>query len=212
MLLMDSRVWVFATLAIVLTLTPGADTALTVRSTLARGRTAALLTVAGICLGCLLHATASAFGLSLLLSQSAAAFETVKIAGAAYLAWLGFQSLRAAFRGQGSMMFSATEQPQRRAWVSFSEGLFTNLLNPKMPLFYLTLLPQFVTTDGGVFAQSMLFGSIHAVTGFVYLGGCALFLDKVSGVILKDRFRQRLEAVTGVVLMSLGVRMALQER
>src|SRR4051812_33267195 len=131
---MDPRFWAFVSIAALLTITPGADTALVVRSTLSRGRTAALLTVTGICLGCLVHSIASALGLSIILSQSATAFEAVKWAGAGYLLWLGVQSLRAWWKGGAGGGFEAAslETVRKSWWVSFCEGLFTNLLNPKV--------------------------------------------------------------------------------
>lgn len=211
---MDPRFWVFVGLAALLTITPGADTALVVRSTLLRGRTAALLTVCGICLGCLVHSIASALGLSLILSRSAAAFETVKFAGALYLAYLGIQSLRAAWRGHGGgIPLPADTEPQPRGhWLSLSEGLFTNLLNPKVALFYLTFLPQFVNPRGNVLAQSMLLASIHILMGFVWLGAFALFLERLSGFLRREGIRRRLEAATGALFLALGVRLAMEER
>jgi len=210
---MGSQFWVFTGLAAILTITPGADTALVVRSTLSRGRTAALFTVLGICLGCLLHSVASALGLSVIFSRSAAVFEIVKMAGAAYLIWLGVQSLRAAWAGQGRSAFpTGVEKTSGSLTVSFAEGLFTNLLNPKVALFYLTFLPQFVTPAAGVFRQSVLLASVHIVMGLVWLSAMAVFLDRLSGWLSGAAIKRRLEAVTGVLLVGLGLRLALEKR
>ncbi|MBS1826278.1 MAG: LysE family translocator [Acidobacteria bacterium] len=211
---MEPRFWVFVGLVALLTITPGADTALVVRSTLSRGRAAALLTVAGICAGCLTHSVFSAFGLSMVLSRSAAAFDAVKFAGALYLAWLGVQSLLAAWKGHDTGMVPLAGLPAKpqKPWRSFSEGLLTNLLNPKMPLFYVTFLPQFVDPKGNVLLQSMLLASVHVAMGFVWLGGFALFLDRLSGYLRRDTIRRRLEAATGAIFLALGFRLALEER
>jgi RhtB (resistance to homoserine/threonine) family protein len=213
-MLMDSQFWVFVGLAAILTVTPGADTALVIRSTLSRGRTDALFTVLGICLGCLLHSVASALGLSVIFSKSAAVFETVKIAGAAYLVWLGVQSLRAAWAGQGRSSFlrGAIEESSGGRAVSFTEGLFTNLLNPKVALFYLTFLPQFISPAAGVFQQSVLLASVHIAMGLVWLSAMAVFLDRLSGWLPGDAIKRRLEAVTGLLLVGLGLRLALEKR
>lgn len=211
---MDARVWIFVGLVALLTITPGADTALVVRSALSRGRVAALLTVAGICVGCLVHSIASALGLSILLSRSAAAFEAVRIVGALYLAFLGLQSLWAAWKGHGGGLLPAggVEVRRQQPWRSFSEGLLTNLLNPKMPLFYVTFLPQFIDPRGNVVVESMMLASIHIAMAVVWLGSFALFLGRLSGYLRRESIRRRLEAATGVVFLALGFRLAMEER
>jgi len=211
---MEARVWVFAGMVALLTITPGADTALVVRSALSRGRVAALLTVTGICAGCLVHSVASALGLSIVLSKSAAAFEAVKFAGAFYLAYLGAQSLWAAWKGHGGGLLpvdGAEVRPQQ-PWRGFSEGLLTNLLNPKMPLFYVTILPQFIGPFGNVVLESMLLASIHIAMAVLWLGSFALFLDRLSGYLRREGIRRRLEAVTGALFLALGFRLAMEER
>ncbi|MBI3209431.1 MAG: LysE family translocator [Candidatus Solibacter usitatus] len=210
---MDPRYWAFLGLAAVLTLTPGADTALVMRSTLGRGRNAAVLTVCGICLGCLVHSIASALGLSIILRQSAAAFETMKIAGAAYLAWLGAKSLWAVWKGElGAALPLDARQIDGGRWASFSEGLFTNLLNPKVALFYLTLLPQFVIPEGNALLQSVTLASVHIVMGFLWLSAVAYFLDRTTAWVTRRPVRLSLEAITGMLLIGLGIRLALARR
>lgn len=211
---MEGQIWVFVGLVALLTLTPGADTALVVRSALARGRGSALLTVAGICVGCWVHSVASAVGLSVVLRESAAAFETVKFLGALYLAYLGAQSLWAAWKGHGGGLSAvgAESVRERQPWRSFSEGLVTNLLNPKMPLFYVTFLPQFIDPRGNVVVQSLLLASIHIAMAVVWLGSFAVFLDRLSGYLRRELIRRGLEAVTGALFVALGVRLAMEER
>ncbi len=211
---MDPRFWAFLPIAALLTLTPGADTALVARSTLTRGRTAALFTVFGICLGCLAHSIASALGLSLILSRSAAAFDTVKLLGAAYLVWIGAQSLRAWWNGMPGAAFAASEERmvRRSRWVAFCEGLFTNILNPKVAIFYLTFLPQFLDPAGDALRQSILLASIHIAMGLVWLSCVAFFLDRLSGWFLQPHIRRRLEAITGAMLLALGLRLAFAKR
>ncbi|MBI4903796.1 MAG: LysE family translocator [Acidobacteria bacterium] len=211
---MDPRFWAFVPIAALLTITPGADTALVVRSTLSRGRMPAVCTVLGICLGCLVHSIASAMGLSIILSRSAAAFETVKFIGAAYLVWIGVQSLRAWWSGAAGASFTPSNGLTVRSslWVSFSEGLFTNLLNPKVAIFYLTFLPQFINPDGNALRQSVLLACVHILMGLVWLTTVAFFLHGLSGWFLRDKVRLRLEAITGAVLLGLGLRLAFSKR
>ena len=204
----------FASIAAILVVTPGADTALVIRSTLSRGRDAGLYTVYGICLGCVVHAAASALGLSLILSQSAAAFEVVKMAGACYLVWIGIKSLIASWRGHGGtfQVAPSIEAKRRDLARSFREGLLTNVLNPKVAIFYLTFLPQFVSPAGSALRQSLLLGSIHIAMGFLWLSSYAFFFDKISSIFLRDAVRKKLEAATGLVLMAMGLRLALEKR
>ena len=150
---MDARLLAFLGVAILVTITPGADTLLVVRNVLARGRGAGFLTTAGIYGGLTCHATLAILGLSTILVRSAALFQAVKLLGAAYLCYLGLRSLRQASqqRGQGV----ASEAPATGAcaadgagapsrWRSVREGFLSNLLNPKVAVFYLAFLPQFI--------------------------------------------------------------------
>ncbi len=190
-----------------LTLSPGADMALVAKITLERGRRAALLATMGICSGLLVHATASALGLSVILATSAEAFTVVKLAGAAYLVYLGVQALRSSFR-DGT---SAAVAP-RRATSPFLQGLLSNVLNPKVAVFYLTFMPQFMSPDDNVLARSLAFAVAHGFMGVAWLTAYAYVLSRISMVLGRSGVRRWLERVTGGVLIALGLRLALERR
>ncbi len=191
-----------------LTISPGADMALVARVTLERGRRAALEASLGICTGTLVHATASALGLSVILATSAEAFTIVKLVGAAYLAYLGVRSLRDSFRHD----LTATSAPRRRAAAPYVQGLLTNVLNPKVAVFYLTFLPQFIDPLGSVLAQSLAFALAHSLMGVLWLAAYAYVLARLSAVFARAGVRRWLERVTGSVLVALGARLAFERR
>ena len=190
-----------------LTISPGADMALIARVTIARGRRAAFLTSLGICTGLLVHASASALGLSVILATSAEAFTVVKLLGAAYLVYLGARSLRDSFH-------EAPEAPAvaLRARASYLQGLLNNVLNPKVAVFYLTFLPQFIDPSGNVLAQSLLFAFAHSLMGIAWLAFYAYLLARLSRAFARYGVRRWLERVTGVVLVGLGARLAFERR
>jgi RhtB (resistance to homoserine/threonine) family protein len=190
-----------------LTISPGADMALVAKITLERGRRAALLATIGICAGLFVHATASALGLSVILATSAEAFTVVKLAGAAYLVYLGVQALRSSFRGE----VLSTAAP-RRATSPFLQGLLSNVLNPKVAVFYLTFMPQFMSPGDNVLVRSLAFAVAHAVMGIVWLTAYAYVLSQIGVVLGRSGMRRWLERVTGGVLIALGVRLALERR
>lgn len=190
-----------------LTVSPGADMALVAKITLERGRRAALLATIGICSGLLVHATASALGLSVILATSAEAFTIVKLAGAAYLAYLGVQALRSSFRPE-----VAEGAPPRRRANPYLQGVFSNVLNPKVAVFYLTFLPQFMSPGDNVLARSLAFALAHGVMGIVWLSAYAYVLSRVSAVLGGTSVRRWLERVTGGVLIALGARLVLERR
>ena len=206
----DSRLLLFISIAALLTITPGADMALVTKSALSGGRKAALFTTLGICLGCLVHAVASSLGLSVILNQSAAAFHAVKLAGAAYLIYIGVQALRSARTPMAAALPQSAPPSSRRR--SFLEGLQTNLLNPKVALFYLTFLPQFLTPGAPVLAQSVLLAGLHIMMGFVWLTVFAAFISSLGAALSRPMVKRRMEAATGAVLVGLGIRLALVER
>jgi len=192
---------------VLLTISPGADMALIARITIARGRGAAFVTSLGICSGLLVHATASALGLSVILATSAEAFTLVKIAGAAYLAYLGVRALRDSFRD-----IDGSDTQLLRPGTSFLQGLLNNVLNPKVAVFYLTFLPQFIDPAGNVLAQSLAFAVAHGVMGLLWLSAYAYVLARMSAFFQRRGVRRWLERITGTVLVGLGARLALERR
>jgi threonine/homoserine/homoserine lactone efflux protein len=209
---------VFVGIAALLVVTPGADMALVAKNALTGGRRAAFLTTLGVCSGCLVHAVASSVGLSAILARSALAFEAVKTVGAAYLIYLGVQALLESRRKDPSGGTEPEPRPGRRpgagalALPPFGQGFLTNLLNPKVALFYLTFLPQFVDPRKAVLAQSLLLAGVHIGFGLIWLTAYAAALGKLSEVFSRSSFRRRLEALTGAVLVALGLKLALERR
>jgi len=205
----DPRLYAFIGVAALLTILPGADMALVTRNVLAVGRRRAMLTIAGICAGCVIHATASALGLSAILATSATAFNVVKTLGAGYLIWIGIQSIREA--GQPAPVTSG-DSARRARLGPFLQGFLTNILNPKVAVFYLTFLPQFISPGEPVLRRSLLLASIHIAMGFVWLTAYAWFIDRLGAVLTRPRVKAWLERVTGGLLIALGARLAWERR
>ena len=220
---MDAKLWAFVAFSAVLTITPGVDMALVARSALSRGRNAAFMTTLGIITGLPVHAFLSAVGLSVILSQSALAFETVKLLGAGYLVYLGGRTIISAGKGGGEHGTQATaptstsrartrDETMRIYRRSYVEGLLNNLLNPKVALFYLTFLPQFMSPGDPVVARALLMGLIHAAEGIVWLMLYAYFLSRLSEVMGRPSVKRNIERVTGLLLVGLGVRLVWERR
>ena len=213
---MDPHLWAFVGLAALLTIIPGADMALVTRSTLAGGRRAAFLTTLGINLGCLVHASASAFGISAILRTSALAFAIMKTIGAAYLVIIGIRAIVDTWRDKSAQPALSSTLGVHGSGISprraFSEGLMTNVLNPKVAIFYLTLLPQFIEPGDPVLLKSLALGTIHNVMGFVWLTIYAWFIDQFAAFLNRPTVKHTLERVTGAVLIALGVRLAWERR
>ena len=212
----DPQVLAFTGIAALLTLTPGADTMLVLKNVLARGRRAGLLTTLGICSGCLFHATLSSLGLSLILLRSATAYEAVKLLGAGYLMFLGAQALLQTFRhgpvSDQEVRVGAESGRQGGQFRSFGEGFFTNILNPKVAVFYLAFLPQFIRPDEPAFTKSMLLAAIHCGLGIVWLSTFTLFIEGIRGWLNRPQVRRMMEATTGMVLIGFGARLAMERR
>jgi RhtB (resistance to homoserine/threonine) family protein len=202
----------FLAVAGLLTITPGADMALVMRHALGSGRRQAFFASLGIGLGCLIWGTASALGVAVVLAQSALAFAILKYAGGAYLLYLGARALNGAIRDESNTKGTKDTKKECSSSMAFGQGLFTNLLNPKVAVFYLTFLPQFVAPDRPVLPQSLFLATTHVLMGLVWLTVYARFIDRMAGVLLTNRVKRRIEAVTGAVLMALGIRLALAKR
>lgn len=206
---MTASLLAFIPVALLLTLIPGADTALVTRNALALGLRGARWTILGILTGCLIHATASALGLSAILATSARAYEAVKLAGAAYLVWIGVQAIRNAQADRGYRSAPETTSLDSHPFV---QGFLTNILNPKVALFYLTFLPQFIPAGASVLRTSLLLAMIHNVLGFAWLSLYARFVDRLRVALTRPMVKAWLERATGGALVALGARLAWERR
>jgi threonine/homoserine/homoserine lactone efflux protein len=207
---MDPQLWAFLVVATLLAVTPGADTLLVARNVLGRGRTAGLATIAGIAAGCFVHATLSAVGVSLILVRSAEALHALKWGGAAYLILLGTLSIRGWWQADAVAAAAGRTGAGRRR--SFMEGLLTNALNPKVGLFYLAFLPQFIRPGDPVFARSLLLGALHVGIGIAWLSLLSVSLVRIRPLVESGIWRARLEGASGAVLIALVVWVAAERR
>ena len=199
----------FAAMAALLTITPGVDTMLVVRNTVAGGRRAGLLSSTGVVTGLLCWALMSAIGLTAMLAASRLAFDAVRLAGACYLLWLGLRALWTARHGTPG---TSGERPPAPApgRAAFRAGLTTNLLNPKVGVFYMSLLPQFVPDGASVFWTSMLFAAIHAAEGLLWLAVIVAAAGAARRALTRPAVRRRLQQVTGLAFIGFGVRLAVE--
>ena len=199
----------FMTAALALNVTPGPDMLYVIARSAGEGRTAGIISSLGIAAGCLVHTLAVALGLAGLLRAVPVAFEIVKWMGAAYLVWLGVRALR---------MHGVAAGPSATAAASnaaiFRQGMLTNVLNPKVALFFLAFLPQFVDPERGPIAlQVVSLGLLFNVSGTL-VNILVAVLASGAGAWSRRRFGESplMRRVTGVLFIGLGVRLALLER
>ncbi|MDD9194576.1 LysE family translocator [Aliivibrio sp. S3MY1] len=204
--------WAFFIAILLLTMTPGLDTALVIRNTTRGGWKDGITCSLGICCGLFVHATMSAVGLSVVLVSSAELFTVVKTIGAIYLIWLGVQSIRSTFSHSQSIDVNSNKNVEARSLkVSFKEGFLSNILNPKTAVFYLALLPQFINPEYNAFAQSLLMAGIHFVIAMIWQGGIALLVEKAKELMSSEKVTKRIERVTGAVLVLLGANLLVSK-
>jgi threonine/homoserine/homoserine lactone efflux protein len=197
----------FTVAATLIVLLPGPDTLVTIRSIVRGGRSSGLATAGGILVGLTIWIGMAALGLAAVLRASELGYAVLRIVGACYLVWLGVQSLRAVRRGA-----PAVEDRPRRGLLGtgFTAGLTTNLLNPKVGVFFVTFLPGFVPSGYPVGATSLLFGGVFLVLSIAYYVVLLALASKVTGWMAAPRVRRRMDALTGTVLVGFGVRLAVE--
>jgi threonine/homoserine/homoserine lactone efflux protein len=202
----------FVAVSAVVICTPGQDTALTIRNTLAGGRRSGVSTAAGVAAGQAVWTVAASAGVVALLTASEPVFRALKLAGAAYLVYLGVQSLWTAVRGRGKPRpygggaGHARPSPRR----ALREGLLSNLGNPKMAVFFASLLPQFAPEGSASFAVLLALGFLFCAMTLAWLSLYAVAISRL-GRLLTTTVRRTLDAVTGVVLVALGYRLATED-
>ena len=198
----------FLAVSAVVIVTPGQDTALTIRNTLFGGRGSGVSTAWGVAGGQAVWTVAASLGLAALLSASEPAFTAVRVAGAAYLVFLGVQTLWRALRRR-----SEERAPSASAALSpataFRQGLISNLGNPKMAVFFTSLLPQF---GGGSFWTLLPLGLVFCSMTLTWLSVYAFAVARAGDFLRAARIRRVLDAVMGTVLVGLGIRLASESR
>ncbi|WP_086563036.1 LysE family translocator [Streptomyces africanus] len=207
----DSALWSFVLVVGLLTLTPGIDTALILRTAALGRHRRAWGVVLGVQTGVLVWGVLTSLGLTALITASHAAYEILRWAGVAYLLWLGGRMLVDTLRRRGSTAGDAPDEVTVRNSLGegWRQGAFTNLLNPKVGVFYVAVLPQFIPAGAPHFTTGVLLASVHIVLGLIWsavLIGCARALR----VRLRSPAARRvLDRITGTVIVGLGLRLAM---
>ncbi|MGA0602522.1 LysE family translocator [Caulobacter sp. KR2-114] len=196
----------FSVAAALLTITPGLDTAMVLRTAAVEGPRRAALAAVGVALGCLVWGLAVALGLGVLLTASKTAYTVLKWAGAAYLAWLGIGML---LKPRQSFDFEAAQSPGSACDSWFVRGLMTNLLNPKVGVFYVSFLPQFVPPGVQAAPFIVLLASIHVGLGLAWFAGLITATRPLRRWLSRGPVVRWLDRVTGGVFLAFGARLAL---
>jgi len=199
----------YLAIAVIVIVTPGPDTALTIRNTLLGARRAGVLTALGVSTGQAVWALATSLGIAALLAASEPAFTALKLFGAAFLIYLGAQSLLAAIRG--------SERPTVHRGtglapaVAFRQGVISNLGNPKMAAFFPSLLPQFASGNS-TFASLLMLGLVFSAMTLVWLTAYAFAVSRAGDFLRRSSVKRVLDAIVGAVLVALGLRVATERR
>jgi threonine/homoserine/homoserine lactone efflux protein len=205
---MDTSLIAFLGISILVIVTPGPDTAVTIRNSLLGGRAGGLATAAGVARGQAIWALATSAGIVALLVASEPLFLAVKYAGAAYLVWLGLQSLRAALRPVTSTEAQLSAARGLAPGTAFYQGVLSDLGNPKMAAFFTSLLPQFAPAGEASFAGLAALGLLFSLMTLVWLTGYALMIARIGHWLSRSAIRRTLEGVTGAALVGLGLKLA----
>jgi threonine/homoserine/homoserine lactone efflux protein len=209
---MLSLLLAFLGVSVLVIVTPGPDTAMTIRNTLLGGRAGGVATALGVSTGQAIWALATSIGMVAVLVASEPLFLAIKYAGAAYLVVLGLQCLREAWRGSSAP--GATVSPSRRLRpaAAFRQGVISDLGNPKMAVFFASLLPQFAPEGGNLFLWLLGLGLAFSALTFAWLAAYAFAIDRAGALFRRSRLKRAIEAATGAVLIALGLRIATEQR
>ncbi|MFY0476590.1 LysE family translocator [Achromobacter marplatensis] len=214
----------FTLAATILTITPGLDTALVLRTAAVEGGRRALMAGLGICAGCLLWGAIAAFGLGSLLAVSTLAYNTLRICAAAYLFYLGAKllwrtlpgrrSVQAEMTSTGTASASASALPYASTSATgwFLRGCLTNALNPKVGIFYITFLPQFIPAGANVLTFSLLLAAVHALLGVLWFTLLVAATRPLAKWLSRPTVMRGLDRMTGAVFIAFGLKLALEKR
>lgn len=206
---MTASLWAFLAAIIILTLTPGFDTALVLRTSAAYGWRKALATAIGVSGGCFAWGVAVGFGLGALLLASEVAFSLLKWLGAAYLLWLGVGLL---LRPRSALPEQPAENGAAGGMSLFYKGLFGNLLNPKVGIFYVSFLPQFIPAGASVAGWSIAMSLTHALIGLAWSGMLIAATRYFADKLRRPAVMKMMDRLTGCVFIGFAAKLALSRR
>ena len=207
MVAVDERLVAFLGVAIAVVVIPGPDMALITRNVLRHGRASGFATSLGVCTGILGWGIAAAVGVATILATSAALFTALKLAGAIYLVWLGIATLRQRDVPVGEPAVAASSQPWRVGWT---QGLLSALLNPKLGVFFLTLLPQFIEPGEDAAVRAVQLAALFDVIGLAWLLAFTVMVGAIGSTLRRPAPQRVIRTITGTVLIALGVRVATE--
>lgn len=202
----------FCAFAALIAVAPGPDTFLTLRNTMTRGRQVGLWTMLGICVAGALQGVLAAAGLGAIIAHAEPVFLAIRIAGVAYLIWLGIGALRSAWKAKGadwSMGSATTALPRGHAWRATRQGFLCNITNPKVLAFNLAVLPQFVGKDGG-FAALMAYALTLTVIGAIVLLAVVVGASRARRALQRKSVQRGIEAGTGVAMLGFATALATE--
>ncbi|HXW19333.1 MAG TPA: LysE family translocator [Roseiarcus sp.] len=204
----------FLGVSLVVIVTPGPDTAVTVRNALIGGRAGGVATALGVAAGQALWALTTSIGIVALLLASAPLFLAIKYGGAAYLIWLGLRGMGRALQpvAPASEWSAPRRRPRLPRLAAFRQGLVSDLGNPKMAVFFASFLPQFAPAGPGAFAALLFFGGLFAAMTFLWLALYSALVARAGDVLRRPALRRAIEGGTGALLIGLGLRVAAEQR
>jgi RhtB (resistance to homoserine/threonine) family protein len=203
--------YLFLIMCIFLIILPGPDTAIATKNTLTVGRTGGLKTILGTCCALLIHTLAAVVGLSAIIVKSALLFSIFKYVGALYLIYLGIKTLWALRNKKAATTSEMTFESKYENKSCFKQGFLTNILNPKVAIFFLTFLPQFVESGSNTFIPFLIMGITYSVLTAIWFLFYVYLLNQISTFMKKPRTQTFIEGITGTILIGFGVKLALEK-
>ncbi|MCU5758744.1 LysE family translocator [Bacillus thuringiensis] len=201
----------FIIMSICLIILPGPDTAMATKNTLIAGKVGGVKTVFGTCIALLIHTLAAVIGLSALIVKSALLFSIFKYVGALYLTYIGIKALLAVRNKEGVDTNDISLNNENKHTSCFRQGFLTNLLNPKIAVFFLTFLPQFLNPNHNTFIQLLVMGLTYLVLTAFWFAFYIFLIDKISAFMKKPKTQRYIQGLTGIVLIGFGVKLAFEK-
>ncbi|MEM5665396.1 LysE family translocator [Bacillus toyonensis] len=201
----------FIIMSICLIILPGPDTAMATKNTLVAGKMGGVKTVFGTCVALLIHTLAAVIGLSALIVKSALLFSIFKYVGALYLIYIGIKALLAVKNKEGVNTNDVSINNDKEHTSCFRQGFLTNLLNPKIAVFFLTFLPQFLNPSHNTFIQLLVMGLTYLVLTIIWFAFYIFLIDKISAFMKKPKTQRYIQGLTGIVLIGFGIKLALEK-